>query len=62
MPPCATSIIDIGPNLLQVVVQLLTLVGTAYGITHVLATEKAVKRVPSLIISNGKGPATGSPK
>lgn len=62
MTPCATSIFDIGPNLLQVLVQVVTLVGVAYGVTRVLANGKAVQATTAAVVANGHSPGNGVPK
>jgi hypothetical protein len=62
MTPCPTYLLDIGPNLLQVLVQLLTLTGVVYGVTRVLANGQAAKISTAAIIANGKPTASELPK
>jgi hypothetical protein len=59
---CPTYLLDIGPNLLQVLVQLLTLAGVVYGVTRVLANGQAVKTSTAAIIANGKPVTSELPK
>ena len=62
MPSCPTYLVDIGPNLLQVLVQVVTLVGVAYGVTRVLANGKAVQATTAAVVANGHSPVNGVPK
>jgi hypothetical protein len=62
MPSCPTYLVDIGPNLLQVLINAVTLAGTFYGITRVLANGKAAQVSTAAIIANGHAPINAAPK
>lgn len=62
MTGCPTYLIDIGPNLLQVLVQVITLVTAAYGVTRVLANGQAAKTAHAALMANGHALANGPPK
>jgi hypothetical protein len=56
MPPCPTYLLDVGPNLTQILIQLLTLVGVVYGVARVVANGKATEAIAASPILNGGNP------
>jgi hypothetical protein len=62
MPACPTYLIDIGPNLFQVLVEVVTLLTAAYGVTRVLANGQAAKASTAAIIKNGHSSIDAAPK